>query len=231
MNIHGFQKLTLLDYPEHMACIIFTAACNFRCPFCHNASLVTHINGNNQISKEEILSFLCTRINILEGVCISGGEPTLQDDLINFIEEIKEMGFLVKLDTNGSNPHVLAQLLHSVLIDYVAMDIKNSPSNYAKTVGTDSYSFTDLEKSIDLLQHSTVDYEFRTTLVKELHTMEDLYEIAQLIKGCKHYYLQPFKESNDLIQQGFTSFSKEEIHDFANNLRPWIPNIHVRGIE
>lgn len=231
MTIHGLYKLTLLDYPEHIACTVFTGGCNLRCPFCHNASLVTHINPATLIPEEEFLSFLSKRIGILEGVCISGGEPTLQPDLIDFIQKIKDLGFLVKLDTNGSNPNMLAKLLHQNLLDYVAMDIKNSPTNYARTVGLQIFDLTNINSSIELLMHSTIDYEFRTTIVKELHTNEDFLEIAQWIPNCRHYFLQAFVDSKDLIQDGFTGYNKEEMTSFANILRPWIPNVAVRGIE
>lgn len=231
MIIHGLYKLTLLDYPEHIACTIFTGGCNFRCPFCHNASLVTHINPATLLPQEEILSFLNKRVGILEGVCISGGEPTLQPDLIEFIKKIKNLGFLVKLDTNGSNPSMLAELLDQNLLDYVAMDIKNSPTNYGKTIGLATYDLSNINASIELLKHASIDYEFRTTVVKELHTEDDFFQIAKWIPNCSHYFLQTFVDSKDLIQDGFTGYNKEEMTSFANLLRPWIPNVAVRGIE
>lgn len=231
MNIHGLYKLTLLDFPEHIACTIFTGGCNFLCPFCHNASLVTHLNNSTSISEEEIFSFLQSRINILDGICISGGEPTLQPDLYNFIQKVKNLGFKVKLDTNGSNPDILSKLLETQLLDYVAMDIKNSMSKYAGTIDLPNYDLTRIKSSIDLLSNSAINFEFRTTVVKELHTLEDFLEIAEWIPSNSHYYLQSFVDSKDLIKDGFTGYSKEEMYSFVNILRPLLPNVAVRGIE
>jgi pyruvate formate lyase activating enzyme len=231
MNVYGLYKLTLLDYPEHIACTIFTGGCNFRCPFCHNASLVTHVNQTALIPEEEIFQFLTSRVGILEGVCISGGEPTLQQDLHHFIHKVKQLGFKVKLDTNGSNSELLSQLLDQNLLDYVAMDIKNSPTNYAKTIGLLTSDLTNINTSITLLMNSSIDYEFRTTVVKELHTLDDFLEIAAWIPNCSHYYLQGFEDSKDLIEEGYTGYSIEELQVFASKLREKIPNVVIRGIE
>ncbi len=231
MDAYGLYKLTLLDYPEHIACTIFTGGCNFRCPFCHNASLVTHINQANLIPEEEILRFLSSRIGILEGVCISGGEPTLQADLQAFIRKVKQLGFKVKLDTNGSNPELLSQLLDQNLLDYVAMDIKNSKTNYEKTIGLPNYDLTNINRSISILKESSIDYEFRTTVVKELHSLEDFTEIADWIPNCTHYYLQGFEDSKDLIEEGYSGYSLEDLQFFTSNLQKKIPNVVIRGIE
>lgn len=231
MNVHGLYKMTLLDYPEHLACTIFTGGCNFRCPFCHNASLVTHIDQSALIPEADIFQFLSSRVGILEGVCITGGEPTLQSDLLQFIQNVKNLGFKVKLDTNGSNPELLAQLLNQNLLDYVAMDIKNSPTSYAKTIDLHTYDLSNINASVTLLMQSSIDYEFRTTVVKELHTMQDFLEIADWISNCAHYYLQGFKDSKDLIGEGYSGYEVEELQAFARKLKEKIPNVAIRGIE
>ena len=212
MKINGFQKLTLLDYPEKMACIIFTAGCNFRCPFCHNAALVTHINNDEAYSEEEIFSYLEKRRGLLEGVCISGGEPLMQPDIEAFIRKIKAMGYAVKLDTNGSFPEKMIHLVESGLIDYVAMDIKNCKEKYPLTAGNDTLDIANIEKSVDFLLKGTVDYEFRTTVEDSLHTVEDIEKIADWIKGAKRYFIQNFADSGDIIAKNMNSVEKDKIN-------------------
>lgn len=231
MNIHGLVKLTLLDYPEHIACTIFTGGCNYRCPFCHNASLVTHVDDSTRISEEEIFSFLQSRIGILDGVVISGGEPTLQPDLISFIQKVVDLGYKIKLDTNGTNPDLLANLLDLHLLNYVAMDIKNSRENYMPTIGLPAYDISQIDRSIDLLNSSGIDYELRTTVVRQFHSSDILLEIAHWIPSNSKYYLQAFVDSRNLIQSGFTGYNKAEMNRFADILRPLLPNVAVRGIE
>lgn len=231
MKIHGFYKLTLLDYPEHIACSIFTGGCNFRCPFCHNASLVTHIDTAMQLNEEEILRVLSTRAGILEGVCITGGEPTLQPDLKEFIAKVKALGYLIKLDTNGSNPKLLKELIDDNYIDYVAMDIKNSREKYEKTIGISNFDLSPIMESIRIIINSGIEHEFRTTVVKELHTLEDFKDIAAMVSGCSHYYLQSFVDSGDLIQAGMTGYSKQEMKTLLEKVRMLIPNVEGRGIE
>ena len=199
MLIHGFQKMTLLDYPGQVACTIFTAACNLRCPFCHNAGLVTRMDAAERIDEAEILAYLKKRQGILDGVCITGGEPTLQHDLADFIRKIKSLGYAVKLDTNGTNPALLAALIDEGMLDYVAMDIKNTPEKYAATVGVPSFDVTPIQQSIDLLLTGRVDFEFRTTVVAEYHTPEDIGEITRWLAGAPRYFLQPFVDSGNLI--------------------------------
>lgn len=213
MKINGFQKLTLLDFPEKVACIIFTAGCNFRCPFCHNASLVTHIDENQNIDEEEIFTYLEKRKGLLDGVCITGGEPLLQSDIKEFIQKIKDMGYAVKLDTNGSYPEKLRDLIENNLVDYVAMDIKNSREKYAETAGIQNLLLDNIEKSISILLENKVDYEFRTTVVNELHTKEDIKNISVLIKGAKKYFIQNFKDSGDIIARNMTEVTQNNLED------------------
>ena len=228
MKISGLQKLTLLDFPGKMACTVFTYGCNFRCPFCHNALLVTEENSDN-ISEDEFFAFLKKRQGILEGVCISGGEPTLQKDLYDFIKKVRALGYAIKLDTNGSNPRLLETLLRENLIDYVAMDIKNSFDKYSYTAGTvvDTES---IKESMDYLLSGDVDYEFRTTLVKELHTTEDMEKIAQMIKKADRYYLQNFVDSGDILCQNLSPFSKEEMENMQKTALKHLKHAEIRGI-
>lgn len=215
MQIGGFQKLTLLDFPEKVACIVFTAGCNFRCPFCHNASLVTHIDNSAAITEEEILEYLRKRKGLLDGVCITGGEPLLHKDIEDFIVKIKQEGFAVKLDTNGSFPERLISLVEKGLVDYVAMDIKNCKEKYLETAGVDTFEIENIEKSIDFLLKGKVPYEFRTTVVDGLHTTQDIVLIAQRIKGAKKYFLQNFVDSGDIILSGTKGVSREILEDMC----------------
>jgi pyruvate formate lyase activating enzyme len=229
MKIKGLQKLTLLDFPGKMACTVFTAGCNFKCPFCHNASLVTKVD-DEYIGEEEFFSFLSKRKGVLEGVCITGGEPTLQPGLDAFIRKIKEHGFAVKLDTNGYKPEVLKSLVNEGLVDYVAMDIKNSPEKYGKTVGIENFDISPILESIEFLLQNKVDYEFRTTVVKELHTKEDVEKIAQRIKGTNDFNLQGFKDSGDLIEEGFSSHDKEPLKEMLKVTQNITKTATLRGI-
>lgn len=229
MRILGFQKTTLLDYPHKLAATIFLGGCNFSCPFCHNASLVKNASLIPLI-EEDVLSYLKKRKNILEGVCITGGEPTLSDGLVDLIKKIKNLGFCVKLDTNGSNPDLLSTLINDKLIDYVAMDIKNSLSKYQATIGC-PVNLEYIQKSVTLLISSQIEYEFRTTVVRELHTKEDLLEIAKWIQPTKQYFLQQFVDSGNLLcPNSLTSYSEEELLQISTLLKEQIPNIKVRGI-
>lgn len=231
MQINGFQKTTLLDYPGHLACTIFLGSCNYRCPFCHNASLVLHPDQAPDISESTIFETLNTRKNVLEGVCITGGEPTLYQDLPEFISKIKALGYDVKLDTNGSNPKMLKALLQKKLIDYVAMDIKNSKEKYALTAGVNSVDIDSISTSISLLLNGTIPYEFRTTIVSNYHTVNDLTSIGEWIKGAENYYLQSFKDSGDIIQSGLNALHKEEIKELLAAVRPYVKNVSIRGVE
>ncbi len=230
MNIQGLQKLTLLDYPEKVACTIFTAGCNFRCPFCHNASLVTHIDPEKNIPVEEIMDFLKRRWRVLDGVCITGGEPLLQPELEDFIRRIKEIGYYVKLDTNGSNSRLLQYLAEQKLLDYVAMDIKNAPDKYGTTIGIEEYNIDEILRSVDFLLSGTVPYEFRTTVVREFHKREDFGAIARWIKGAERYYIQSFQDSGDLIRQGLRAYTKEILVQALEIVRKNVPNAELRGL-
>lgn len=230
MNIQGLQKLTLLDYPEKVACTIFTAGCNFRCPFCHNASLVTHVDSDNDIPEEEVFAFLKKRRGILDGVCITGGEPLLQPDIVSFIEKVKELGYSVKLDTNGSNIKRLHQLVESDLLDYVAMDIKNAPDKYGVTIGIEDYNLENILQSVNYLMTDVVSYEFRTTVVREFHKREDFASIGRWLRGAKRYYLQGFVDSGDLIQPGLRAYTKDIMEQALEIVQRNIPNAALRGI-
>lgn len=230
MKICGIQKLTLLDFPDHMACTIFTGGCNFRCPFCHNSSLVLGSDNIDAYSEDEILEFLKKRKGILDGVCVTGGEPTLQADLKTFIRKIKELGFLVKLDTNGYRPDVLIDLINSGLVDYVAVDIKNSIKNYPKTIGLSSFKEENLLKTIEFLINGSIEYEFRTTVVKEFIKKEDFKDIAELIKGTKRYYLQEFVASETCIKTNLHPYSREEMSEFIEILEKYNVKAYLRGI-
>ncbi|WP_029502737.1 anaerobic ribonucleoside-triphosphate reductase activating protein [Lachnoclostridium phytofermentans] len=231
MKISGLQKLTLLDYPGHLACTVFTAGCNFRCPFCQNASLVLPSKEISQYREEEILNFLSSRKHILEGLCISGGEPTMQPDLTDFIRKVKSMGYSVKLDTNGTHPKLLRELIEDQLIDMVAMDIKNSKESYPKTSGIEILNINSIEESVDLLKEGRIPYEFRTTIVRELHTKKDMDDIGKWLYGSSPYYLQAFVDSGDLIGTNLTGYSKQELIELLEIVSPYLPNASLRGID
>ncbi len=216
MNFGGLQKLTLLDFPGQVAAIVFTKGCNFLCPFCHNALLVNKLSEAFDLSEEEILFFLKKRQGILEGVCITGGEPLLHSELKEFIVKVRELGYKVKLDTNGSFPDRLKELVSEGLLDYVAMDIKNSFSKYHLTVGTDRVDLKSIEESIDFLLSGAVPYEFRTTVTAELHTVEDIELIAKRIQGADRYFIQNFKDSGDIVGQGQFPVDEETAEKMLN---------------
>lgn len=228
MKISGLQKLTLLDYPGKMACTVFTYGCNFRCGFCHNALLVTEENAN-VISEDEFFAFLKKRQGILEGVCVSGGEPTLQSDLKDFLVKIKELGYDVKLDTNGTRPALLKSLIDKKLINYMAMDIKNSPEKYSLTCGCD-VDIDAIKESVNIIIESGIDHEFRTTTVREYHTAEDFQSIAKWIKGDSKYFLQHFEDSGNLIGENLSPFTKEEMLSFVDNIKGLLPKATIRGV-
>ena len=229
MNITGLQRTTILDYPGYVACIVFTSNCNLKCPFCHNSELIDKCNPI--MSSEDFFEFLKMRKDKLDGVCISGGEPLLQEDIISFITEIKRLGFLVKLDTNGTVPDKLKELLDKHLVDYIAMDVKNCMEKYAITCGFYNLNTTNIKTSINLIMNSGIDYEFRTTLVKGFHESYDMIRIANLLKGCKNYYLQKFKMSDNVLDKKCSSLSNEEMQRYLEIVRSQIPNAKLRGVD
>ncbi len=230
MLFHGFQKMTMLDFPGYVACTVFTPGCNFRCPFCHNSLLVTKMNDSEVYTEDDILSYLKKRQGVIDGICISGGEPLMHDDIFDFVRKVKELGFLVKIDTNGSFPEKLQKLIDSGNIDYVAMDIKNSPEKYAETVAVPDFDFEPVRKSVQLLLEGKVKYEFRTTVVKEFHTPQDMVFIGELIKGADRYFLQHFIESEGNIQQGLNPLCKEEMEILRVKAAEYVKNAELRGI-
>lgn len=227
MLIAGLQKLTLLDYPGKTACTLFTPGCNFRCPFCHNALLVTH-KVEDFISEDEFFSFLSKRKGILDGVCITGGEPTLQKELPKFIKKVKAMGFLVKLDTNGAKPETLKKILDEGCVDYVAMDIKASPERYAEAVGIEGFDTGSVLESISLLEKSTIAHEFRTTVTDELHKEEDFQKILALFSETTPYFLQQFKDSGALIDENCHGWDTERMRNLHRLLSQKHKNVHLR---
>ena len=228
MVIGGLQKLTLLDYPGKVACTVFLPGCNFRCPYCHNSCLVIPEKINAGFSEEELFSFLLKRRGKLDGVCITGGEPTIHRELPELIRKIKDLGFLVKLDTNGSNPQMLKELLEENLLDFVAMDIKNAPSLYKSTCGNLDF-FEKIRESRDLLMERAPGYEFRTTVCKPFHSPESMEALGQWIRGAEKYYLQNFEDSGDLIGTGMTGFSREELQNLLTIVRAYVPEAQIRG--
>lgn len=238
MLILGLNKTTLLDYPEHVAATIFTGGCNLRCPFCHNRELVFAADSLRTglvtpYEPEEILAFLKKRRGILTGVCITGGEPTLQPDLADFLYEIKQLGLLVKLDTNGFAPDILHRLIQEKLIDYCAIDIKNSPQRYAETIGVKHLDLGLLRACVSCLlsMNGTFPYEFRTTIVKELHTEEDMYAIREWIRGAHAYFLQSYQDSAQVIQSGYHAHDTATLLHFAEICRETIPATALRGVD
>jgi len=231
MLISGLQKLTLLDYPGKVACTVFTGGCNFRCPFCHNSALVLPERLSHDNNQEQVLSFLKKRQGVLDGVAITGGEPLLHKDMPEFLARIRELGYSIKLDTNGSFPERLEAIVRAGLVDRVAMDIKNSPRLYGKTIGVDGFDLRPIERSKDFLLEGHVEYEFRTTVVKGLHNAESLTEAAQWIKGAKEYYLQQFKDSGDILDiEGLSSFDEEEMNALRQVVAQYVPSVQLRGI-
>ncbi|MDY5990810.1 MAG: anaerobic ribonucleoside-triphosphate reductase activating protein [Oscillospiraceae bacterium] len=230
MNISGIQKLTLLDFPGKLACTVFTSGCNFRCPFCHNASLVLP-GMSDHIDEQEVFSFLKKREGILEGVCITGGEPCLQPDLETFIRKVRDIGFAVKLDTNGSFPEKLSSLLEKGLLDYVAMDIKTSKERYPEVCGVQNERlFENVQKSVEILKSSSVPHEFRTTTARELQTKEDFEKIGRWLSGEKRYFIQQYEASGELVGDEMTPYEKEELTEFVKVMKNFVENVEIRGI-
>ena len=231
MNISGLQKLTLLDFPGKLACTIFTTGCNFRCSFCHNASLVIPEAESDHMDEEEVLSFLKKREGVLDGVCITGGEPCLQNDLEVFVKKVRALGFAVKLDTNGSFPEKLSSLLENGLLDYVAMDIKTSRERYLEVCGIQNEKVLEnIQESVEILKNSGVPHEFRSTTAKELQTEEDFKKIGEWLKGEENYFIQQYVNSGDLVGEEKTPYEKDELEHFVRIMKNFVKNVEIRGI-
>ena len=229
MKIHGLQKMTLLDYPGKVACTVFLGGCDLRCPFCHNADLLD-MNAPALMDDQELMNFLKTREGLLEGVAFTGGEPLLRKDLPDLIARIRELGFKIKIDTNGNHPDRLNSLVESGMADYVAMDIKNSPERYAETVGLETFDISKVDESIRFLLQGRVPYEFRTTVVRQFHDEESFRQIAQWIRGAARYELQAFVDRETVPFAGLTACSREEMEHFADIVRPFADVVELRGI-
>ena len=230
MRFYGFQKMTLLDFPGKVACIVFTGGCNLRCPFCHNASLVTHIHPEQSIDEEEILAYLAKRRRMLEGVCVTGGEPLMQRELVSFLRRVKELGLSVKLDTNGTLPDRLREVVEAGLVDYVAVDVKNDREHYAATVGIEGFDVTPVEQTLHLLSTGVVPYELRTTVVDELHDVKCIEQIAKALPQDARYFLQSFTDSGDLITDTpLHAPSQKTLENMLQAAQKHVPATKLRG--
>ena len=226
MIISGLVKTTLLDYPSHVAATIFLGGCNLRCPFCHNSSFLEH--PVEEYTLEELFAFLKKRQGILDGVCISGGEPTLNPELPEFIKKIRDLGYLIKLDTNGTNPDMLEILMENYLLDYVAMDIKSSLDKYEKCCGC-SVNLSAILRSISILLEGRIPYEFRTTVVKELHTAAAMKNMGQLLKGADQLFLQSFVNSDGVTVKDLHAPSLDQLKEYKEILQHYVSNVFIRG--
>ena len=230
MNFYGFQKMTLLDFPGRVACTLFTGGCNFRCPFCHNAVLVVDVDDGDVYPEEEILAFLRKRAGLLDGVAVTGGEPLLWKELPAFLRKVRALGYQIKLDTNGSFPDRLRAMVGEGLLDYVAVDIKNSKEKYAQTVGLADFDLSPVEETVRFLKTGAVPYEFRTTVVRELHTAEDIDRIGRWIEGAEHYYLQNFTDSGNLLSDGLSAHDRKTLDAMLETARKYVPDAGLRGV-
>ena len=229
MKIHGLQKLTLLDWPGKVACTVFLGGCDFRCPFCHNAEL---LEGDlpAALTQGELLDFLRRRRGLLDGVCVTGGEPLLRADLAGLLEEVKALGYPVKVDTNGSHPARMVELWERGLVDYVAMDVKNSSDRYPETAGVPGLDLGPIRESIAWLLEGHVDYEFRTTAVRQFHDGDSFRAIGGWIRGAARYYIQNFTDRDTVAFAGLSGFDKEELGGFAELVAPYVEHVELRGV-
>ncbi|MBO5609495.1 MAG: anaerobic ribonucleoside-triphosphate reductase activating protein [Eubacterium sp.] len=230
MNIHGLQKMTLLDFPGKVACTVFLGGCDMRCPFCHNWELVDG-EAPAIMDEDELLRFLGGRVGLLDGVAFTGGEPLLRNDLGDVIKRIREMGFLIKLDTNGNHPERLKGMLDAGLLDYVAMDVKNSKERYGETIGLPGFDTTHIEESISILKESNIDYEFRTTVMKEYHDESSFEGISEMIRGAKKYYIQSFIDRDTVPTEGLSAYSADELNKFLEIVKPYVEHAELRGVD
>ena len=228
MDIQGLQKLTLLDFPGHVACSVFLSGCDFRCPFCHNSELIGAAPA--LMDDRELLTFLKKRQGILEGVAITGGEPTLRRELPGLLRDIRALGYPIKLDTNGNHPDALRTMLDEGLLDYVAVDIKNSPQKYAETIGLPRFDVSNIERSMALLRESGIDYELRTTAVAEYHDDESFRQIGPWIAGAKKYFLQCFTDRDSVLTPGLHAPAREDMQRWAELIRPYAQQVQLRGV-
>ncbi len=231
VRFYGLQKLTLLDYPGNMAATVFTGGCNMRCPFCHNRSLVFLNENDSEIATGDILDYLETRKKVLDGICITGGEPLLHKGIKDFILKVRDLGLKIKLDTNGSNYEAMKELIEEGLLDYVAMDIKNCPKKYPETVGLEGYDISEVERSKNYLLEGHVDYEFRTTVVAQFHEVKDFEEIGKWIKGAKRYFLQNFEDHGTCIREGLSEVGPGVLEQMKECVKPYVTEVEIRGIK
>jgi pyruvate formate lyase activating enzyme len=231
MNVHGLHKTSLLDYPGKISAVLFTSGCNFNCPFCHNPELINPQLASFEMKEVEILEFLEKRKKILDAIVITGGEPTIQPDLVEFIKKIKKLGYLIKLDTNGTNPKIVKQLLKNKLIDYIAMDIKGTLKKYPNIV-CKNINLDDIAQSVELIKKSHIANEFRTTVVPTLHEKKDFVKIGEWLTGAKNYYIQQFRNEKTLNPdfRNITPFTDEKLHEFERIMKKYVKNVGIRGI-
>ncbi len=233
LKIGDMQKMSLKDYPDKMACTIYMSGCNFKCPYCYKRDLVFIPENNSYVDSEEVMDYLKRRNQLLDGICINGGEPLLQADLEKFIRKARRLGYAIKIDTNGYYPDKLKRLIDKKLINYVALDIKNTKDKYAETAGVniENFDIKPIEESLKILKTSKVEFECRTTVIKEFHTKEDLIKIAKWLKPIDHYYLQQYEDTDSCIQKGLTPYSIQEMEELQAEIKKIIPNTEIRGIK
>lgn len=229
MIVCGFEKFSMVDFDGRIACTVFTGGCNFRCPFCHNGALVVGNVKAQEIEVQEVFDYLKKRKGLVDAVCVTGGEPTMQKELPQFLRDVRSLGYATKLDTNGTNPQMLADVIEKGLVDYVAMDIKNCKAKYPQTIGINSIKMDDICKSVDILLNSAIDYEFRTTVIDEFHTVEGMKEIAEWICGAKRYYLQKYKDNEGCISHGYSEVSRRKVDEFVKLFEGKVGVVGLRG--
>lgn len=229
MIVCGFEKFSMVDFDGRIACTVFTGGCNFRCPFCHNGALVVGNVKAQEIEMQEVFDYLKKRKGLVDAVCVTGGEPTMHKDLPDFLREVRSLGYATKLDTNGTNPQMLADVIAEGLVDYIAMDIKNSKAKYPQTIGIERANLDDISKSVEILLNCGIDCEFRTTIIDEFHTADDMREIAEWIKGAKRYYMQKYKDNEGCISHGYSEVSRQKADEFVKIFEGKVGSVGLRG--